>query len=82
MRRNQDSSNLFHGTSELINAVSIMNLLNIKPEDIQIVFLQSIIIINDPLYDLYEKIVSRGGKPIHIRNLKKKYHFKSNSYSY
>ena len=74
MSRDQDSPNLFHGTSDLVNAVSIMNILNINPEDIQIVFLESIIIIDDPLYDLYEKIVSRGGKPIYIRNLRKKYH--------
>ena len=29
---------------------------------------------NDPFYDLYKNIVSRGGEPIFIRNLKKKYH--------
>jgi len=74
MSRDQDSPNLFHGTSDLVNAVSIMNIFNINPEDIQIVFLESIIIIDDPLYDLYEKIISRGGKPIYIRNLRKKYH--------
>lgn len=74
MSRSQDSPNLFHGTSDLVNAISIMNIFNINPEDIQIVFLESLIIIDDPMYDLYENIVSRGGKPIYIRNLKKKYH--------
>ena len=51
-----------------------MKIFNINPEDIQIVFLESIIIFKDPFYDLYENIISRGGKPIYIRNLKKKYH--------
>ncbi len=81
MSRNQDSPNLFHETYDLVNALSIMNMLNINPEDIQIVFNESIIIINDPMHDLYENIISRGEKPINIRNLKKIY-FKSNSYPY
>ena len=35
MSRSQDSPNLFHGTSDLVNAISIMNIFNINPEDIQ-----------------------------------------------
>ena len=42
--RNQDSPNLYHGGSEFVNALSIMYLLNLDPEKIQIVFLESILI--------------------------------------
>ena len=73
MSRNQDSPNLFHGGSELINAVSMMELFNLKPEDIQIIFLESMILKGDPLYDIYKSIISRGGEPIYIRDLHKKY---------
>ena len=75
--RNQDSPNLFHGSSELINAISIMELFNLNPENIQIIFLESMTLNNDPFYDLYKNIVSRGGEPIYIRNLKKKYQISS-----
>ena len=75
--RNQDSPNLFHGSSELINAISIMELFDLNPENIQIIFLESITLNNDPFYELYKNIVSRGGEPIYIRNLKKKYHISS-----
>jgi hypothetical protein len=77
MSRNQDSPNLFHGGSEFINAICTMYLLNLKPEDIKIIFLESITINNDPYDELYKKVLSRGGEPIHIKNLKKKYHIKS-----
>ena len=72
--RNQDSPNLYHGGSEFINSLSTMYLLNLEPEDIQIVFLESIKINDDPFYYLYKNLISRGGEPIHIRKLKKKYH--------
>ena len=36
--RNQDSPNLYHGGSEFVNALSIMYLLKLNPEEIQIVF--------------------------------------------
>ena len=75
--RNQDSPNLFHGSSELINAISIMELFDLNPENIQIIFLESMTLNNDPFYDLYKNIVSRGGEPIYIRNLKKKYQISS-----
>ena len=71
--RNQDSPNIFHGISELINSISIMELFHLYPENIQIVFLESMTFNNDPFYDLYRNIVSRGGEPIYIKNLKKKY---------
>ena len=71
--RNQDSPNIFHGSSELINTISIMELFHLKPENIQIIFLESMTFNNDPFYDLYKNIVSRGGEPIYIKNLKKKY---------
>ena len=75
--RNQDSPNLYHGGSEVVNALAIMYLYNLYPEDIQIVFLESILILDDPFYDLYKNIIGRAGEPIHIRNLTKKYHVSS-----
>ena len=77
LSRNQDSPNLFHGSSELINAISLMHLFNLKPEDIKIIFLESMTIKNDPFYDLYKNLVSRGGEPLYIKDLKKKYHLSS-----
>ena len=71
--RNQDSPNLYHGNSEIINIISIMNLFNLIPEEIQIIFLESIEIKQDPFYDIYKNMISRGGEPIYIKNLKKKY---------
>ena len=75
--RNQDSPNLYHGGSEFMNALSIMYLLDIKPENIQIIFLESIEIKNDPFYDLYKNLISRGGDPFHISTLKKNYYVTS-----
>jgi hypothetical protein len=51
----------------------MMVLLNLKPEDIQIIFLESMTIKQVPFYDLYKNIISRGGEPIYIRDLNKKY---------
>ena len=75
--RNQDSPNLFHGGSEFINALSMVNLLNLNPKNIQVVFLESITLNDDPFYDLYKNLISRGGEPIFIKNLTKKYHISS-----
>ena len=75
--RNQDSPNLYHGGSEFINTLSLVYLLKLKPENIQVVFLESITIHDDPFYDLYKNLISRGGEPIHIKNLTKKYHISS-----
>ena len=77
LSRNQDSPNLFHGGSEFVNAVSLLHLFDKNPEDIQIVFLDSIVINDDPFYDLYKNLISRGGEPIYIRNLTKKYRVSS-----
>ena len=77
LSRNQDSPNLFHGGSEFVNVVSLLYLFDKNPEDIQIVFLDSIVINDDPFYDLYKNLISRGGEPIFIRNLTKKYHVSS-----
>jgi hypothetical protein len=54
-----------------------MDLNDLDPENIQINFLESMTFNNDPFYDLYRNIVSRGGEPIYIKNLKKKYHISS-----
>ena len=84
--RNQDSPNLFHGNSEIINVLAMIYLFNLDPNDIQVVFLESIEIPyyskenednkdipRDPFYDIYKKMISKGGEPIYIRNLKNKY---------
>ena len=71
--RNQDSPNLYHGNCEIINVISIMNLFNLVPDEIQIIFLESIEIKQDPFYDLYKNMISKGTEPIYIKNLKKKY---------
>ena len=76
LSRNQDSPNIYHGGSELINAVAMMKLFHLEPEDIQIIFLESMTINDDPFYDLYSNLIGRGGQPIYIKNLNmsKKYH--------
>ena len=72
--RNQDSPNIFFGGAEIINSLALIKYLNLKPENIQVVFLESMFLNKDPNYFLFNNLISRGGKPIHIRNLKKKYH--------
>ena len=54
-----------------------MDLYDLDPENIQIIFLESMTFNNDPFYDLYKNIASRGGETIYIKNLKKKYHISS-----
>ena len=41
MSRNQDSPNLFHGYSDIVNALVLIYLFNLDPEEIQVVFLES-----------------------------------------
>ena len=77
LSRNQDSPNLYHGGSEFMNAISMLYLLDIKPENVQVVFLESIEINDDPFYDLYKNVISGGTEPIYAKNLKKKYHINS-----
>ena len=69
LNRNEDSPNLLIGGAGFINAFSLMYLLRIKPENIQVLFLESIKINNDPYYNLYKNIISRGGKPLYAKNL-------------
>ena len=71
INRNQDSPNLLIGGAGFINAFSLMYLLKIKPENIQVLFLESMKINNDPFYHLFKNIISRGGKPLYARNLDK-----------
>ena len=68
LSRNQDSPNLFHGNSEIVNVISMIDIFKLKPENIQVIFLESLTINNDPFYEIYEKLISRGGKPIYINN--------------
>ena len=77
LSRNQDSPNLFHGNSEIINVISMMYLFNLNPENIQVIFLESLTIKDDPFYDIYKNVISRGGEPIYINDLKQKYHISS-----
>ena len=51
-----------------------MTILNLKPENIQILFLESMKLKNDPYYDLYKTIISGGNEPIHIKDLNSTYH--------
>ena len=73
--RNEDSPNLFHGTSEIINIICILYLFNLSPEEVQIVIFSGIEIqiTEDPFYEIYKNIFSGGNDPIYIKNLKKKY---------
>ena len=50
-----------------------MDLFNLESKDIQIVFLESIVIPQDPFYDIYKYVISKGTESLYIRNLKKKY---------
>ena len=51
-----------------------MKAFFINPEDIQVVFLESLSFEEDHFYDLYKELISRGAEPVHISNLTKKYH--------
>ena len=73
LSRSQDSPNLFHGTSEIINVISMLYLFNLPPEEVRVLFLESIEIPQDPFSDVYKHIISRGAEPIHFKNLTKKY---------
>ena len=76
--RNQDSPNLFHGGSEFINAFALMKIFNYKPQDIQVIFLESMnFASNDPFFNLYKYVISGGNEPIHVRKLTKKYKISS-----
>ena len=51
-----------------------MYFFDLKPENIQLLFLESMKLESDPFYDIYKNVISGGGKPLYIRNLKQKYH--------
>ena len=61
LSRSQDSPNLFHGNSEFINVISMLYLFNLPPEEVRILFLESIEIPQDPFLDLYKNMISRVG---------------------
>ena len=69
--RNQDSANLFHGNSEIINIICMLYLFNLAPEEVKILIFEGIEIPEDPFYDIYQNLFS--SKPIYVKNLKKKY---------
>ena len=73
LSRSQDSPNLFHGNCEIINVISVLYLFNLPPEQVRVLFLESIEIPQDPFLDLYKNMISKGGEPIHFKNLTKKY---------
>ena len=69
--RNIESFSTFHGLCEFISAISLMHILKLKPEDIKIIFLDSCCKKKiDYLYDLYKVLISRGGDPAYIRDIK------------
>ena len=71
--RNEDSPNLFHGNSEIINIISTLYLFNLTPEQIQIVLIEGIDIPEDPFYNIYKYLFAGGKDPINVKNLTKKY---------
>ena len=71
--RNQDSPNLYFGSSGVLNAIAMIYFFDLDPEKIQVIFLESMKLDNDPFYVLYKNIISRGGVPIHISELKERY---------
>ena len=71
--RTQDSPNLFHGNSEIINVICMLYLFNLAPEEVQIVILSGIDIPEDPFYEIYKNMFSEGYDPINVNILKKKY---------
>ena len=73
VNRNQDSGNLFYGGIEFINTYALMSSFYLNPEDVQVVFLESTKLKEDPLFELYKELISRGAPPMHISELKKKY---------
>ena len=73
LARNEDSPNLFHGNSEVINVLCMMYLFNLTPEDVQIVIYDGIELPQDPFSEIFKKMLSRGGGLIYVKNLKKKY---------
>jgi len=77
LSRNQDSPNLYHGMGDVIGTISMMELFNIKEDNVQIIFLESMYLKYDPYYEIFKKVLSRGGEPIFIKDLKKKYHISS-----
>lgn len=77
INRNQDSPNLFHGLSEIMNTLSIMYLFDLKPENIQIIFLESMKFETEPVFDIYLNIIMNGTKPLYLRDLTKKYRISS-----
>jgi hypothetical protein len=79
--RNKDSPNLFFGGSAVINAFLLMEHFNLSSENIQVIFFENMNIKIDPFYDIYKNVISRGGEPIHISQLKNKtYHIKEAFY--
>jgi hypothetical protein len=57
----------------VLNAIAMIYFFDLDPEKIQVVFLESMKLDNDPFYVLYKNIISRGGVPIHISELKERY---------
>ena len=73
LSRNQDSPNLFHGMTDIIATISMMKLFNITEDNVQLIFLESMYLKDDAYYEIYKKVLSRGGEPIFIKDLNKKY---------
>ena len=71
MGRNQDSPNLFHGNSEIVNIICMLYLFNLAPEEVKILIFEGIEIPEDPFYEIYQNLFS--SEPIYVKNLKKKY---------
>ena len=64
--RNEDSPNLFHGNSEIVNVLSMLYLFNLSPEEVQVVIYDGIDIPQDPFREIYKNVLSRGREPIYV----------------
>ena len=72
INRNKDSTNLFFSALSIMNTLLIIEHFNLNLENIQVVFFESNKINIDPLYDIYKNVISKGGDPIHVNQLKNK----------
>ena len=75
VNRNKNTFNIFFSMCAVMNALLLIEHYNLNPDNIQVIFIESIEIKFDPLYDMYKNIISRGIEPIHISQLAKQiYH--------
>ena len=65
------SSHLYHGFLEIMNAIAVMNVYNLEPEDVQILLIEKCPPEFDVYYPFYSELISRGGDIIFFNELSK-----------